>query len=65
MHGIHLRMSCLYTSPQNGKAERIIRSINNVVCSLMFQASLPPSFWVEALQTATYLINILPTKTLQ
>jgi len=63
-HGVHLCMSCPYTSAQNGKAERIIRSINNVTRSLLFQASLPPSFWVEAMQTATYLINILPTKTL-
>jgi hypothetical protein len=57
-------MSCPYTSPQNGKAERIIRSINNVVRSLLFQASMPPSYWVEALSTTTSLINILPTKTL-
>uniref|UniRef100_A0A0A9BH25 Integrase catalytic domain-containing protein n=1 Tax=Arundo donax TaxID=35708 RepID=A0A0A9BH25_ARUDO len=35
-HGIHLRMSCPYTSPQNGKAERIIRTTNNVVRSLLF-----------------------------
>jgi hypothetical protein len=34
--GIHLRMSCPYTSPQNGKAKRIIRSINNVIRSLLF-----------------------------
>jgi len=58
-------MSCPYTSPQNGKAERIIRTINNVVRSLLFQASMPPSYWVEALSTATVLLNILPTKTLQ
>jgi hypothetical protein len=32
---IHLRMSCPYTSPQNGKTERIIRSINNVIRSLL------------------------------
>ena len=64
-HGVHLRMSCPYTSPQNGKAGRIIRNNNNVVRSLLFQASLPPSFWVEALQTTTYLINILPTSSLQ
>jgi transposase InsO family protein len=63
-HGIHLRMSCPYTSAQNGKAERIIRSINNVVRSLLFHASVPPVFWAAALGTATYLINILPTKTL-
>ena len=56
-------MSCPYTSPQNGKAERIIRTINNVVRSLLFQASVPPAYWVEALSTAT-LLNILPTKTL-
>jgi hypothetical protein len=57
-------MSCPYTSAQNGKAERIIRSINNVVRSLLFHASVPPVFWAAALGTATYLINILPTKTL-
>jgi hypothetical protein len=57
-------MSCPYTSPQNGKPERIIRSINNVIRSLLFQASMPPSYWVEALSTATSLINVLPTKTL-
>ena len=63
-HGVALRMSCPYTSQQNGKAERIIRSTNNVVRSLMFQASLPSSYWVEALHTATYLLNRQPSKTL-
>ena len=62
--GTHLRMSCPYTSPQNGRAERIIRSTNNILRSLLFQASLPPSYWVEALHTATHLLNLLPTKTL-
>ena len=64
-NGIHLRMSCPYTSAQNGKAERIIRTTNNIIRSLLFQASAPPSFWVEALHTATHLLNILPTKTLE
>jgi hypothetical protein len=36
-----LRMSCPYTSSQNGKTERIIRSINNVIRTLLIQASLP------------------------
>ena len=58
-------MSCPYTSPQNGKAERIIRTINNAARSLLFQASMPPSYWVEALHAATHLLNILPTKTLK
>jgi hypothetical protein len=30
----------------------------------LFQASLPPSYWVEALHTATYLLNWRPSKTL-
>jgi hypothetical protein len=63
-HGVLLRMSCPYTSSQNGKAERIIRTTNNTIRSLLFQASIPPTFWVEALHTATLLLNILPTKTL-
>ena len=33
--------------------------------SLLFQASMPPTYWVEALHAATHVLNILPTKTLQ
>jgi histone deacetylase 1/2 len=43
-HGIHIRFSCPYTSQQNGKAERVIRTINDIVRPLLFQASLPPCF---------------------
>jgi hypothetical protein len=32
-----LWMSCPYTSPQNGKAERILRTINNMLCYLLFR----------------------------
>jgi hypothetical protein len=34
-------MSCPYTSQQNGKVERIIRSTNNVIRTLLIHASLP------------------------
>jgi hypothetical protein len=60
-----LRMSCPYTSSQNGKVERIIRSINNVIRTLLIQASLPERYWAEGLHTATYLLNRLPTKAIQ
>jgi hypothetical protein len=58
-------MSCLYTSPQNGKAERIICSINNVIRTLLIQPSLPGHYWDEELHTATYLLNRLSTKAIQ
>jgi hypothetical protein len=58
-------MSCPYTSPQNGKAECIIRSVNNVIRTLLIQASLPGRYWVEGLHTATYLLNRLPTTAIQ
>jgi hypothetical protein len=37
-HGVQLRMSYSYTSPQNGKVERMIRTINDVMCSQLFHA---------------------------
>ncbi|GKC00912.1 retrotransposon protein, putative, ty1-copia subclass, partial [Tanacetum coccineum] len=49
---------------QNGKAKRTIRTINNIIRTLLFQASLPSSFWVEALHMAVHVLNLLPTTTL-
>ncbi|KAD5508144.1 hypothetical protein E3N88_15847 [Mikania micrantha] len=62
-NGMLFRFSCPHTSSQNGKAERKIRSINNIIRTLLTYASLPPTFWHHALQMATYLLNILPSKT--
>ena len=62
--GMLFRLSCPHTSPQNGKAERHIKSINNIIRTLLAHASLPLSFWHHALEVATYLLNILPTKVL-
>jgi histone deacetylase 1/2 len=63
-HGVVFRMSCPYTSQQNGRAERTLRTVNNIVRSLLFQASLPLAYWADSLHTATYLLNRHPTKTL-
>lgn len=62
---VMLCMSCPYTSPQNGKAERIIHTTNNVIRTLLLHASMPPSYCVDALHTTTHVNNILPTKVLQ
>jgi hypothetical protein len=39
-NGVVLWMSCPYTSPHNGKAERALRSINNMIWSLIFLSSI-------------------------
>jgi hypothetical protein len=61
-HGVQLQMSCPYTSPQNGKAEHMLRTTNNIVCTLLCQASMLSQYWVEKLHTVTYLLNRLLTK---
>jgi hypothetical protein len=46
---ILLRTSCPYTFAQNGKAKRMLRTLNNGVRTLLIYAAMPPSYWVEAL----------------
>ncbi|KAI3729381.1 hypothetical protein L6452_18038 [Arctium lappa] len=63
-HDLLFQFSCPQTSSQNGRAERMIRRLNDIIRALLIHAHLPPTFWVEALHTAAYLHNILPTKRL-
>lgn len=63
--GILSQRSCPYTPQQNGVAERKNRHLLDVVRTLMLESSVPPRFWVEALSTTVYLINHLPSPTLQ
>jgi hypothetical protein len=60
-HSVHLQMSYPYIS-QNGKAECMLYTTNNIVHTLVFQASMPPQYWTKSLHTITYLLNCLPTK---
>lgn len=39
----------------------MIRTINNSIRSLLFQAKLHSSFWVEALQASVHVLNLLPS----
>ncbi|XP_071676968.1 uncharacterized protein [Lolium perenne] len=63
-HGTVFRLTCPYTSSQNGRAERMLRTLNDCVRTLLFHASIPPRFWPDALATATLLVNIRPCRTL-
>lgn len=60
-NGIVHRVSCPYTHEQNGSVERKHRHITEVGLTLLVNASVPLQFWGEAFQTATFLINRLPT----
>ncbi|GJS62988.1 ribonuclease H-like domain-containing protein [Tanacetum coccineum] len=63
-NGIQFRFSCPRTSQQTGKSERMIRNINHVIRTLLFQAHLPPNYWAEALNMAIILLNVLPSRAL-
>lgn len=60
-HGIKHRISCPHTPQQNGLSERKHKHLIEMTLSLLAKASMPQSFWDEAVLTSTFLINRLPT----
>ena len=53
--------SCTDTPQQNGVAERKHRHIVETARSLLLSAQVPSVFWGEAVLTAVYVINRIPT----
>ncbi|RVW12197.1 Retrovirus-related Pol polyprotein from transposon RE1 [Vitis vinifera] len=53
---------CPYNSAQNGRVERKHRHVVETGLALLAHASLPMEFWQYAFQTATFLINRMPSK---
>ena len=53
--------SCTDTPQQNGVAERKHRHLVETARSLLLSSGVPSIFWGEALLTATYVINRIPT----
>ncbi|KAG7599434.1 Integrase catalytic core [Arabidopsis suecica] len=64
-HGIIHQTSCPYTPQQNGVAERKNRHLMEVARSMMFHHNVPKRFWGDAVLSACYLINRIPTKILK
>jgi hypothetical protein len=46
----------------NGVAERHNRTLMEMVRSMISHTSLPLNLWGEALNTAAYILNQIPTK---
>lgn len=62
--GISYHLTVPRTPQLNGVSERMIRTITEKARAMIFGAKLNKSFWGEAVLTATYLINLTPTKAL-
>ncbi|CAN1815372.1 Retrovirus-related Pol polyprotein from transposon TNT 1-94, partial [Linum perenne] len=62
--GIVHASSCVETPQQNGIAERKNRHLLEVARACMFTHNVPQYLWGEAVLTATYLINRMPSKPL-
>lgn len=65
INGINHRISCPHTPEQNGAVERKHRYITEMGLTLLAQAHMPLCYWVEAFNTAIFLINRLSSKILQ
>jgi len=64
-HGIQQSISCPYTPQKNGMAERKHRHIVELGLSMLFQSKLPLKYWLESFFTANFVVNLLPTSTLE
>ena len=54
--------SCVDTPQQNGVTERKNKHLFEVTRSLLLQMSVPKTYWGEAVLTATFLINRMPSQ---
>ena len=55
--GIHHQQTCAYTPQQNGVAERMNRTLKDLVRAMLHHKRVSHEFWAEALSTATYIRN--------
>ena len=63
--GIEHQFTVTYTPQQNGVSERKNRTLMEMARCLLFEKNLPKKFWAEAVGTAAFLLNRLPTKSLK
>ena len=63
-HGILHQSSCAHTPQQNGVAERKNRHLIETARTLLLHSYVPFRFWGDAVLTACYLINRMPSSVL-
>ena len=61
-HGIVAQYTMPGSPDMNGVAERRNRTLMDMVRSMLSNSNLPKNLWTEALKTAAYILNRVPTK---
>lgn len=59
--GIHHQTTMPHSSQQNGKAERLNRSVMDKAIPMLTAARMPKQFWDDAVMTANHLRNLSPS----
>jgi len=59
--GIRHQLTVRHTPQQNGVAERYNRTVYDAARAMIIQAKVPKTFWAEAIATAVYVRNRVPT----
>ena len=62
--GIIHQLSCLHTPEQTGIVEQRHRTIRELGMTIIFHSGAPTFLWVEAFTTAAFLINHLPSSSI-
>ena len=63
-NGIIHQSSCAHTPQQNGVAERKNRHLVETARTILLHGNVPFRFWGDAVLTACYLINRMPSSVL-
>ena len=64
-NGILSQWTPPYTPQHNGVAKRRNRTLLDMVRSMMGKVDLPKSFWGYALKTVVYILNRVPSKSVE
>ncbi|RVW71560.1 Retrovirus-related Pol polyprotein from transposon TNT 1-94 [Vitis vinifera] len=63
--GQKVKLTTPYSPQQNGVFERKNRTVMEMARCMLFEKKIPKLLWVEAVSTSVYLLNRLPTKSVQ